>query len=224
MAPRTLVPRARSFLLGRSTTKIISARRTALAYDKLPGTIFGKSFAQWQTSQIREILHYYKRAFSASLPKARLLFYLRELEKETSAKDKDAIEEWLNDDHGNSLFVTFIKNTKESKAKRARQTDLKRQNTRTTVECMICVEDFESRCFPKSKITESCDHEPTVCKACLTKSIDSQIPDVDWNQFKCPQCRAVLPFDVVKKYASAEEFERYLPHFKSLYLKRFQWI
>jgi hypothetical protein len=64
--------------------------------------------------------------------------------------------------------------------------------------------------FPQKKITQLCNHDPTVCQNCLSQSIDTQISDVAWDQVKCPECPETLPYDVVKEWASPAAFERYL--------------
>jgi hypothetical protein len=73
---------------------------------------------------------------------------------------------------------------------------------------MTCVETLRSENFPSEKLTQECNHEPTVCNPCLTRSIDPQSPEVEWDQVKCPECSTVLHFEVVKRHASAHMFER----------------
>lgn len=76
-------------------------------------------------------------------------------------------------------------------------------------DCCVCMDSLSHSNFPQQKITATCNHSPTVCLGCLTQSINSQIPDVAWDQVKCPECSEPLPFDVVKTWASEEFFERY---------------
>jgi len=76
-------------------------------------------------------------------------------------------------------------------------------------DCCVCMNSLDHSNFPPQKITASCNHSPTVCLSCLTQSIDSQIPDVAWDQVKCPECSEPLPYDVVKAWASEDFFERY---------------
>jgi hypothetical protein len=77
------------------------------------------------------------------------------------------------------------------------------------VECSACLENLHRNSFPEKKITELCSHDPTTCKECLTRYLDTQIPILNWDQLQCPDCRVPLPYDVVKHWASADAFERY---------------
>jgi hypothetical protein len=76
-------------------------------------------------------------------------------------------------------------------------------------DCCICMDSFDDSNFPRQKITTACSHRASVCLSCLTQSIDTQIPDVAWDHIKCLECSKLLPFDVVKTWASNEMFERY---------------
>lgn len=75
-------------------------------------------------------------------------------------------------------------------------------------ECILCAEDLATDQYPTEGLTSVCEHSSDVCLACLTRSIDTQIPDVQWDQIKCPTCSQLLSFEVVRKHASPAEFER----------------
>ncbi len=76
-------------------------------------------------------------------------------------------------------------------------------------ECCVCMDTLVAELFPQQKITQICNHDPKVCQKCLSQSIDTQIPDVAWDQVKCPECPETLPYAVVKGWASPAAFERY---------------
>jgi hypothetical protein len=76
------------------------------------------------------------------------------------------------------------------------------------IDCSVCTESLDATAFPQTKITELCNHNPTLCQSCLSQSLDSQIPDVAWGQVRCPECPETLPYERVKVWASAEGFQR----------------
>jgi hypothetical protein len=71
------------------------------------------------------------------------------------------------------------------------------------------MDSLEQGDFPQQEITASCSHEVAVCNNCLTRSVDSQIPEAEWDHIVCPQCDGILSYEAVKEWASLEAFERW---------------
>jgi len=176
---------------------------------------------------MKVILQHYNFWVWGRPTRIQLLRDLVNLEAEDSEEDERGITAWLNGDYGDDSLSRVLRKSKRSRKKRRqRSPSIRREDTpeqgvsgqdvfddetpnlRSLVACLTCAEDLAPRNFPKKGLTAECNHEPTVCKDCLTRSIDIQISDVDWDQVQCPECSAILPFEVVKKYASPELFKR----------------
>ena len=82
----------------------------------------------------------------------------------------------------------------------------------TLRECSICLEDYPGDEFLHVPLTTGCSHKLKVCRKCVSMSIDVQIPDVTWDQIKCPECPSKLSYDVVKRYASFDAFLMHVTH------------
>jgi len=192
-------------------------------YSSLPNMIFGQTCPQHTGIKMKEVLDYYRKGIPRRATKIQLLQLLVQLEKEVNEREKLHIAGWLKGRFGNEGLASFIDSSRvtealreknineddviEEREQRASEPDLARPRT---IECMTCVEILRLENFPNQKLSWECNHEPTVCNACLTRSIDLQIPEVEWDQVKCPECSTILPFDMVKRHASAHMFERYV--------------
>jgi len=76
--------------------------------------------------------------------------------------------------------------------------------------CIICVEDFNTTTIRRPGwITLACLHEPSTCIDCLAKCIKSDLDSKIWNQIGCPECKAVLIYEDIKRLADDETFARY---------------
>ncbi|CAF9943493.1 MAG: hypothetical protein ALECFALPRED_000493 [Alectoria fallacina] len=76
-------------------------------------------------------------------------------------------------------------------------------------DCVVCFETLGPQNTPKRKITSSCNHEPDVCRPCLTTSISTQFNGKVWDQIDCPACGQRLEFQDVKAFADSVVFGRY---------------
>lgn len=72
-------------------------------------------------------------------------------------------------------------------------------------DCCVCNESLGMESFQKT--ATSCQHEPSSCRQCLTRHIDTQIPEMAWDQVSCPECPETLGFGAVKEFASEATFE-----------------
>lgn len=48
-------------------------------------------------------------------------------------------------------------------------------------DCVVCFENLSPQNKPNRKITSSCNHEPDVCRTCLTTSIATQLNSKVWD-------------------------------------------
>ncbi|KAH6848109.1 hypothetical protein B0I37DRAFT_415786 [Chaetomium sp. MPI-CAGE-AT-0009] len=76
-------------------------------------------------------------------------------------------------------------------------------------ECIICTDTKPVSHFPTAGITKSCAHEPATCLVCVATSIRTDLSSRLWNEIKCPECRELLEYDDVQRFADDETKERY---------------
>lgn len=76
--------------------------------------------------------------------------------------------------------------------------------------CIVCFDEVLSVNRPRRRITATCNHEPDVCRACLTSSIAVQFGNKIWDQIDCPTCGARLSYEDVKLFADSSVFGRYV--------------
>ncbi|KAG9233804.1 hypothetical protein BJ875DRAFT_377830 [Amylocarpus encephaloides] len=75
--------------------------------------------------------------------------------------------------------------------------------------CIICTEDFSGEVRPPPWISLACLHEPSVCLGCLSKYIKHDLKNKIWNQLSCPECKALLIYEDIKRLADSETFAKY---------------
>ncbi|KAK2016978.1 hypothetical protein LZ32DRAFT_635580 [Colletotrichum eremochloae] len=76
-------------------------------------------------------------------------------------------------------------------------------------ECPICAETKDPSSFPVLSITPTCTHPPEACLECLQMSIKSDFNSKLWTDIRCPECRELLEYVDIQKYADEETFARY---------------
>ncbi|KAI8263521.1 hypothetical protein K4K53_008131 [Colletotrichum sp. SAR 10_77] len=76
-------------------------------------------------------------------------------------------------------------------------------------ECPICAETREASDFPILSVTSMCTHPPEACLECLQMSIRSDLNSKLWTEIRCPECRELLEYVDIQKYADEETFARY---------------
>jgi hypothetical protein len=185
-------------------------------YSTLPSKIIGRGVYGYSKDKICQILtHYNKRNFK-SWNKTKLLQQLVEVERTLSRQDERYVQLWMTyNQYGVSAprFSEFVRTRKLPEITDSVSDDEEFLSPgpfgrSATIDCVVCMESLEPESFPKHKITPSCDHKTTTCTSCLTQAIESQIPDVAWDQIKCPECPEMLDFASVKQVVSPEAFER----------------
>ncbi|KAI3537551.1 hypothetical protein CSPX01_10139 [Colletotrichum filicis] len=76
-------------------------------------------------------------------------------------------------------------------------------------ECPICAETRDISSFPVLSVTPTCTHPPEACLECLRMSIKSDLNSKLWTDIQCPECRELLEYVDIQKYADEETFARY---------------
>ncbi|KAL7934902.1 hypothetical protein V8C35DRAFT_300134 [Trichoderma chlorosporum] len=76
-------------------------------------------------------------------------------------------------------------------------------------DCSICTDTKEDILFPRFSPTASCTHAPTACLECLERSIRSDLSSKIWTDIRCPECRELLDYTDIQRYADGETFKRY---------------
>jgi hypothetical protein len=143
------------------------------------------------------LLEYYKKQFHPRATKYRLLKLFAKLEADITDAERAAIRQWLPEYSTNNHLKLLMSQLNEIRG------------ILPKLDCCVCMDSLEVELFSQQRITPLCDHEPTVCRSCIVKSIDAQIPEVSWDQIQCPECSETLSYDVVKEWALPEAFERY---------------
>jgi len=84
-------------------------------------------------------------------------------------------------------------------------------------ECSVCME--VSQLFHR-KIAAKCQHDSSLCKACVDQWIVSGLESgTSWEHLSCPECAEVLRYDDISEIASKEVFEKYVPAFQPRMLR-----
>lgn len=165
-------------------------------YNHLPAKIFGLSYAQHRVYRVIEFLAYCKAHFMRKSRKAKLLYHVAALEKTFFTPDEgDEISVWFSSGKG----ITELKAIIREKIEGAYF---------LTEECSICMLLLPAYQFPQRPLAVTCRHVPAACLACLAQSLEGQIEELPWDHVACPECPSRLTFDVVKRFSSAEAFER----------------
>lgn len=80
-------------------------------------------------------------------------------------------------------------------------------------DCLICADTKEEILFPRFSPTASCTHSPNACLECLERSIQSDLTGKIWTDIRCPECRELLDYTDIQRYADEETFKRYIYQF-----------
>ncbi|KAK5997203.1 E3 ubiquitin-protein ligase RNF19B-like protein [Cladobotryum mycophilum] len=76
-------------------------------------------------------------------------------------------------------------------------------------DCIVCTEKKEVELFPQVSVTSTCTHEPNTCLDCIETSIRSDMTNKLWSDIRCPECRELLDYTDIQRYADKATFERY---------------
>lgn len=88
-----------------------------------------------------------------------------------------------------------------------------------TKECAVCSESKSLSFFPGVPVSRTCLHSPNTCLACVRTSIRVDFETRQWNHIHCPECREVLDYHDVQKYADQKTFYRFGSFSLALYVR-----
>lgn len=78
------------------------------------------------------------------------------------------------------------------------------------LECVVCTDNKGVELFPRFSITGSCSHSPNTCLECVQLSIESDLNSKLWTEIRCPECRELLEYADIQRYANKQTFMRYV--------------
>ncbi|KAI8631805.1 hypothetical protein F5Y19DRAFT_492755 [Xylariaceae sp. FL1651] len=76
-------------------------------------------------------------------------------------------------------------------------------------ECTACFETKPVSEFQLATLTPRCDHRATLCRECVTSSLESQTSNGLMKRLSCPECLEILTYEEIQKFATPEIFKRY---------------
>ncbi|POR38891.1 Uncharacterized protein TPAR_00897 [Tolypocladium paradoxum] len=117
-------------------------------------------------------------------------------------------------DNGDELADDFSFGQRYSKA--ADTADIVVTHQRTPAEhlsgehdCAICMETKEVALFPRFSLTATCKHPPSTCLDCVSMSIKCDLNNRLWTEIRCPECKELLEYVDIQRFADAVTFLRY---------------
>lgn len=177
----------------------------AQRYARFPETIFDLRCSQLRANRMIQVLTYYKKRCPRHTKKERMLDLMVSLEKELGPEDIEVISSWLQSSRSGSALRKMLNGTSRAVEGFSNE-ELEVVNPQQ--ECSVCMESYDGSHYSRKKLSVQCQHEHSICRACLSQSINAQIPEVAWDQVQCPECPEILAFATVKKWASKEAFEK----------------
>lgn len=178
----------------------------------VPGTLLGLLYDTWTRTSIRFMLDRYNWGYGATATKLELMHELDLLVQEYNLDRKDRMEILRSYKSGG-----LTPRRKPRVRRGPRPTFPLSKATHRTItnvlpgHCVVCFESLSSQNRPNRKISSACNHEPDVCRSCLTTSISTQLNSKVWDQIDCPTCGQRLDFHDVKTFADYPTFERSEP-------------
>ncbi|KAF4955119.1 hypothetical protein FSARC_11945 [Fusarium sarcochroum] len=77
------------------------------------------------------------------------------------------------------------------------------------LECVVCADTKDADAFPRFSVTATCTHPPNTCLDCVQLSIESDLSSKLWTEIRCPECRELLEYADIQRYANKQTFTRY---------------
>ncbi|KAM0343649.1 hypothetical protein ACHAPU_008401 [Fusarium lateritium] len=77
------------------------------------------------------------------------------------------------------------------------------------LECVVCVDTKHVDAFPRFSVTATCAHSPSTCLDCVQLSIESDLSTKLWTEIRCPECRELLEYADIQRYANQQTFTKY---------------
>ncbi|KAF8864900.1 hypothetical protein BDZ45DRAFT_737027 [Acephala macrosclerotiorum] len=187
----------------------------------LPITIFGLYPADYSIPVLKRILAIFRKKLVKDQIRNVLLQRLAHLEQNLSLLECHAVTQILGRDLPITRALIGQWPTIGREAVSEVRTEIKEE-----YKCEACLDTLPAGFFRRNKISPLCDHECRLCEGCLTMGLESAMKDeeIDWEMIPCPCCRAVIPPETIRRYASADllsEYEEYRVCFHLQSLKNF---
>ncbi|KAF5663420.1 heat shock 70 kDa 12A [Fusarium heterosporum] len=77
------------------------------------------------------------------------------------------------------------------------------------LECIVCADTKHVDAFPRFSVTATCAHPPSTCLDCIQLSIESDLSSKLWTEIRCPECRELLEYADIQRYANQQTFTKY---------------
>jgi hypothetical protein len=188
----------------------------AQRYADLPKRIMGLRCSQHRAIKMIQVLDHYNKQCVRAAKKAQMLKLMVLLEEEITDAEKKVIGDWMLSE---SRDFKEALNANSSRSNEDSDFDvplalLKRHSTAQRVvpppdlECSVCMDSFPRHAFLQHTITDSCNHEVTVCNLCAKRSVQVQMADQPYQQIACPECPELLTLDIIRIYSTPEDFDR----------------
>ncbi|KAL5044156.1 hypothetical protein BDW71DRAFT_186436 [Aspergillus fruticulosus] len=171
---------------------------------------FGRQFGIAPTSIIRERKVKEPELEPGAEPQAE-----RQPEPTESPKRPEAFFQQV-DEELEALYTDYLKSSGKQRAS-AKQTKTvkKARESKPSLKvgpeaCIICLEPFSADGVKApDTLSIACEHKPSVCYICLSKSIKHDLETKFWDEIKCPECQTLFIHEDIKRFADEETFIRY---------------
>ena len=174
--------------------------------DKTDGIpLFGRQFGIAPTSIIREQKVKEPEHDPVTQPRP---------EPNTTPKSPEAFLQQV-DEELEALYTDYLKSSGEQRVTERTKTVKKARKSvpRPKEEpeaCIICLEPFSADGVKApDTLSIACQHTPSICYICLSKSIKHDLETKFWDEIKCPQCQTLFIHEDIKRFADEETFTRY---------------
>ncbi|KAL4907137.1 hypothetical protein BDW74DRAFT_148637 [Aspergillus multicolor] len=175
--------------------------------ERIPG--FGRQFGIAPTSIIREQKNKQPESEPESEPKPE-----PQRDVEASPQSPEAFFQQV-DEELEALYTDYLKSSGKQRSdepkKKLKKVKKSKPCPKTEPEaCIICLEPFSaSGVKAPDKLSIACQHTPSVCYICLSKSIKHDLETKFWDEIKCPECNTPFIHEDIKRFADQETFTRY---------------
>ncbi|KAL4745677.1 hypothetical protein BDW72DRAFT_186260 [Aspergillus terricola var. indicus] len=135
-------------------------------------------------------------------------------EQNASPKSPEAFLQQV-DEELEALYTDYLKSSGKQRVAERTKTAKKTRKSGPKSEdepeaCIICLEPFSANGLKApDKLSIACQHTPSVCSICLSKSIKHDLVTKFWDEIKCPQCQTLFIHEDIKRFADEETFNRY---------------
>ncbi|KAL4813415.1 hypothetical protein BDW67DRAFT_187674 [Aspergillus spinulosporus] len=167
--------------------------------------LFGRQFGIAPTSIIRERKVKEPEPEHVSQPRP---------EQNASPKSTEAFLQQV-DEELEALYADYLKSSGKQGVTERTKTVKKAKKSRPRPNdepdaCIICLEPFSADGVKApDTLSIACQHTPSVCYMCLSKSIKHDLETKFFDEIKCPQCQTLFIHEDIKRFADEETFNRY---------------